>query len=344
MARNNQHRPITWRDIDFSSIKETYVSEPAHDGTARGSTILYIIMSLLLGPIALIFLPLFVGTRKGNVRLGFFKAIHYLVILPALAIAVAVLMVPSLLVASSISTFSTVISGFFGALYFFTMMIAGTVSINSHHLDISQRQKQKSKVPIWLRRDKVYGTAGDLSTARGKFADKNIDKGEDGEKRTAELLEALLAIPGTRIFHGVQWPGSKDADIDHIAVNGNKIAVIDSKLWSGQKHVFTSKGHVTTFAAGNKKYYRDIHLPFAIRDLNASLKFHRLRNIQLQGWIAVHTGSKRKANVSNAYNRIRFVTLSPAVEAIEEIGHWFASGLTGEVRIQLMDDIMKRVK
>jgi len=344
MSQNRPNPPSAWRSTNFSSIKENYVSEPVANGTVRGSTVAYIIMSLLLGPFALIALPLFIATRKGGIGLRFFKALHYLLVIPCALMTVITFVSPVTPNYPANELTEIALAGLSGAIYFFLMMIAGASSINSYHLDLSQRHTQKSKVPIWLRRDKIYGTPGDLSTARGKFEDKNIDKGEDGEKRTAEMLEALLKIPGTRIFHGVRWPGSKEADIDHIAVNGNKIALIDSKLWSGQKHIFTSKGHVITYAAGNKQYPRSIHLPIALRDLGASLRYHRLRNLEMRGWVAVHTGNQRKAKVDNAYNRTRFITLSPASDAIDEIGHWFASGLTGEVRIQLMDDIIKRVK
>lgn len=55
-----------------------------------------------------------------------------------------------------------------------------------------------------------------------------------GEKRTAELLETWLdEVSRVAIFHSLRFPGSSRADIDHIALIGHRLFVIDSKAWRG---------------------------------------------------------------------------------------------------------------
>lgn len=53
-----------------------------------------------------------------------------------------------------------------------------------------------------------------------------------GERLTAELLERYLTrLPGARIFHGLAWPGSVFADIDHAVLAGRRLVLIESKTW-----------------------------------------------------------------------------------------------------------------
>jgi hypothetical protein len=45
------------------------------------------------------------------------------------------------------------------------------------------------------------------------------------------LLELLLKIPGTTVFHGLRFPGSANADVDHAVVHGSMVYLIDSKQY-----------------------------------------------------------------------------------------------------------------
>ncbi|HKS44341.1 MAG TPA: DnaJ domain-containing protein [Amycolatopsis sp.] len=58
------------------------------------------------------------------------------------------------------------------------------------------------------------------------------DPDQWGERLTAELLERYLTrLPGARIFHGLAWPGSVFADIDHAVLAGRRLVLIESKTW-----------------------------------------------------------------------------------------------------------------
>lgn len=54
--------------------------------------------------------------------------------------------------------------------------------------------------------------------------------GQTGELLTARILDARAANHGFTVLHDLRIPRAK-ANIDHIVVAGNRVWVIDSKLW-----------------------------------------------------------------------------------------------------------------
>lgn len=67
---------------------------------------------------------------------------------------------------------------------------------------------------------------------RTVFGAPGTERDELAERLTAELLEAYLTrLPGARIFHGLAWPGSVFADVDHAVLCGKRLVLIESKLW-----------------------------------------------------------------------------------------------------------------
>lgn len=67
--------------------------------------------------------------------------------------------------------------------------------------------------------------------------------GGHGEHLTADLLARYLTrLPGARIFHGLSWPGSVFADVDHAVLCAHRLVLIESKMWL--------PGHYTTDADG----------------------------------------------------------------------------------------------
>lgn len=74
--------------------------------------------------------------------------------------------------------------------------------------------------------------------AKREFAEQRVfgrpgtDRGDVSERLTADLLATYLTrLPGARIFHGLAWPGSRFADIDHAVLCGHRLVLIESKLW-----------------------------------------------------------------------------------------------------------------
>lgn len=77
----------------------------------------------------------------------------------------------------------------------------------------------------------VHGTPGGVAGSTGTFSQEAIAAGVKGEENTAEMLKLLLKIPGTSIFHGLKFPGSKTADVDHALSHGTTAYLIDSKMF-----------------------------------------------------------------------------------------------------------------
>ncbi|MFL4473000.1 NERD domain-containing protein [Paeniglutamicibacter sp. MACA_103] len=107
---------------------------------------------------------------------------------------------------------------------------------------------------------RVFGIGGGaLSGGSSRFSKENVAKGVAGERRTALALEALLRIPGTRIFHGLQFPGSLVADIDHAVVNGDRVLFLDSKFWKPGEYRWLEADKLG-YVRGRRVDRRDIHM------------------------------------------------------------------------------------
>lgn len=75
------------------------------------------------------------------------------------------------------------------------------------------------------------------------FGTPGTDRDQVGERLTADLLSRYLSrLPAVRIFHGLSWPGSVFADVDHAVLCGRRLVLVESKLWL--------PGHYTSDAAG----------------------------------------------------------------------------------------------
>lgn len=86
----------------------------------------------------------------------------------------------------------------------------------------------------------VYGNAGgslnDANWLQPK--DKGAARvGASGEQRTARLLDAYAVPGGVTVLHDLRVPSSKyKANIDHVVVSGNRVFVIDSKVWKPARY------------------------------------------------------------------------------------------------------------
>ncbi len=77
-----------------------------------------------------------------------------------------------------------------------------------------------------------------LKSFRSEFGDRVVfgsPGSEDDEvvqRLTAEVFERYLTrLPGVRIFHGLSWPDSVFADVDHAVLCGRRLVLVESKSW-----------------------------------------------------------------------------------------------------------------
>ncbi|MGH9067649.1 MAG: nuclease-related domain-containing protein [Acidimicrobiales bacterium] len=78
---------------------------------------------------------------------------------------------------------------------------------------------------------RTYGRAGgSLGHMAGQYGGKGI-WGQKGERATAQILaKALGSDPDVVILHDLSIPGF-DANVDHVVVKGNRVFILDSKVW-----------------------------------------------------------------------------------------------------------------
>lgn len=110
-----------------------------------------------------------------------------------------------------------------------------------------------------------WGEAGNLDDAIPKFGAENVHKGSTGEKYTEDLVQELGKIPGVRVMHGLKFPNSKNADVDHVLVSGNKVVFIDSKQWSPGDYWWGNSETIYQ-QHGNRKNKRTTNFPYAVEE------------------------------------------------------------------------------
>lgn len=189
-------------------------------------------------------------------------------------------------------------------------------------------------------RRKVWGKPGDgLGDAAQKFGQDRVNIGVRGEEMTARRLEALLAIPGVRIFHGMAHPSYNKADVDHVVVCGDRVAILDSKLYNAAKVGWVKGGKLARYTDNGRLEGEPAPsvMPVAVNDYKALLRTRKVR-----GFVIVHKASSRKGDQlldpRTLYkDRITKsgkdggVRIARAEEVIEELGHWFLEGHAGVV-------------
>lgn len=91
----------------------------------------------------------------------------------------------------------------------------------------------------------TWGTAGGHVGANTDFGDL-AEIGAQGEIRLGSFLEALTnEYPFVRVFHGLCFtPDKRGADIDHIAVIGEKVYLLDAKNWRVADYEWSPNGKI----------------------------------------------------------------------------------------------------
>jgi len=118
-----------------------------------------------------------------------------------------------------------------------------------------------------------FGKAGDSLRNNSGFTTKRLaNVGLSGEVRTADILRVIqdnrAASQRFSVVHDFMAPSDKyTANVDHLVIAGNKVIIIDSKVWSpgyyatiaGRTWVYRSKGRSSKakaleyFSPGDKK-------------------------------------------------------------------------------------------
>lgn len=148
------------------------------------------------------------------------------------------------------------------------------------------------------------------------FGVPGTEQDELGERLTARLLAEYVApLPGARIFHGLAWPGSVFADIDHAVLRGRRLVLIESKMWL--------PGHYTADEMGG--VWRNGH-PFrggAIR-LPEGVEVYQelLPGIEVRGALLVYPS--RAGEITTGESPDVLAPPMSSEQFVREIGEWLA--------------------
>ncbi|WP_017974578.1 J domain-containing protein [Actinopolyspora halophila] len=143
-------------------------------------------------------------------------------------------------------------------------------------------------------------------------------RGEHGERLTAELLSTYLTrIPGVRIFHGLSWPDSVFADIDHAVLCGRRLVLVESKMWL--------PGHYTADADGTLRRNGSVFRGGST-NLVESIATYRelLRDIEVVGALVLYPSRAGEITASEPPGTVRAPPMTPA-GFVDEIGHYLAA-------------------
>lgn len=205
------------------------------------------------------------------------------------------------------------------ALFILGFLVLPFVTAHQWRSVVDRQRLLKDSFTMEEAQIKVLGKPGEgLVEALDKFGRANVDLGILGEQLTGDVLEELLVIPGVRVIHGLKFPGSEKADVDHAVVYGRKIAFIDSKMWKPGKYSWNNRGEIVKDTG-----YRDLetitHFPTAV---------HKYANLlpeaEVGGFMLIHPNQHGSIEVDNTFSSAaNHVALGDAQQALDSIGAWF---------------------
>lgn len=152
---------------------------------------------------------------------------------------------------------------------------------------------------------------------RTVFGRLETDQDELPKVFTAELLSKYLTrMPGVRIFHGLAWPGSVFADVDHAVLCGRRLVLIESKRWLPGHYTVDDAG--TLFRNGHRFRGGDSRL-----DEGVAAFEQLLPDIEVQGALLIYPSRSGGVTTGEPAD----VATSPLTpeQFVQEFGEWLAA-------------------
>lgn len=149
------------------------------------------------------------------------------------------------------------------------------------------------------------------------YGQPSTERDQLGEQLTARLLaEYLVPLPGVRIFHGLAWPDSVFADVDHAVLRGHRLVLIESKMWLPGH--YTADEHGELWRNGHPFRGGSIRLPegvAAYRDL--------LPGLDVRGALLVYPSRAGEITTGDYPDHVPAPPMSQR-RFVMEIGQWLA--------------------
>jgi hypothetical protein len=150
------------------------------------------------------------------------------------------------------------------------------------------------------------------------YGQPGTERDQLGEQLTARLLAEYIApLPGVRIFHGLSWPDSVFADVDHAVLRGHRLVLIESKMWLPGH--YTADDHGELWRNGHPFRGGAIRLPegiAAFRDL--------LPGLELRGALLVYPSRAGEITTGDYPDQLAAPPMSQK-RFVLEIGEWLAA-------------------
>jgi DnaJ-like protein/nuclease-like protein len=150
------------------------------------------------------------------------------------------------------------------------------------------------------------------------YGQPGTERDQLGEQLTARLLAEYIApLPGVRIFHGLAWPDSVFADVDHAVLRGHRLVLIESKMWLPGH--YTADEHGELWRNGHPFRGGAIRLPdglAAYRDL--------LPGLDIRGALLVYPSRSGEITTGDYPDHLPAPPMSQK-RFVVEIGEWLAA-------------------
>jgi hypothetical protein len=141
------------------------------------------------------------------------------------------------------------------------------------------------------------------------------DADQLAERLTATLMARYLTrLPGVRIFHGLAWPGSVFADIDHAVLCGGRLVLIESKMWL--------PGHYTADGNGLRRNNRPFRGGGSRLPEGIAAYRELLPDVEICGALVIYPSRDGEITTGEA-DHVDIPPMTPQ-QFIQEIGAWLA--------------------
>lgn len=148
---------------------------------------------------------------------------------------------------------------------------------------------------------------------------------------TAALLEMLLAIPGTVVFHGLRLPGGTCAD--HAVAYGNVVFLLDSQLGRGGTYEWGPGGQDVIVRTDRADAPRPEGLHSAAEELRLLLG----AEAEVIPMLMLHDAGTVAVHMSLSPHGVHLVTIGAAME---RIGNTCAYGLAGPDPVPRVHEVL----
>ncbi|AHI01252.1 DnaJ domain-containing protein [Kutzneria viridogrisea] len=164
--------------------------------------------------------------------------------------------------------------------------------------------------------------------------DEPVKECDDGEWMTLDLLSGYLGqIPAVRIFHGLAWPGSSKAEVDHAVLCGHKLLLIESRSWLPGHYTCDAKGALQRDGAAFEG--SDLRLAKTVAAYQMLLP-----KMDVQGFVLVHP--REPGEITSAMPATVPIDVIGPEDFVRGVGGWLAGEpalIDRDVFLTLLDQV-----